>query len=691
MGAMKELLIVEDDNTVRELLRDSLISEGFNVHSEKDVEWGLKALERFAPDVLICDLLLPDGSGFDVVREHQNGNRIDPVVTIIMSGVYKGARYEAQALKAGATEFIEKPFPVSALVETLKQALGDGYPGMKTKSLGTGPIDKTKEYALSQTGEPFADDASIKEKQQVERDMTAMRSRPRNIRGDLRKTSFPQLLCQIYRWRATGALLLQKSRVKKIVYFQDGYPVFVKSNVLSECLGRVLVRATMITEEECKDSIQTMKSTGRQQGTVLIETGCLSPHNLVHGLQLQMETKIYDVFSWKQGDYQFSIQTGLSPQTIHLDASVPSLIYEGIKRHASVDALREKLRPHQNRFVDLHSNPLHRFQQLNLADDERTFLAMMNGRSRMRTVLAKSKLEEETAMQLMYALLLSEMIELGPERSTKVETETEDGKKKVARATPPPRPARKNASSAPSTLQDQEPVLEPSEIEGLDTDALRIRLTRRLQHIKKLDCFEVLGVSSSAAVDEIRRAYFALARDVHPDRMRGTPGADVLDLAAQIHQILTNAYELLIDPERREEYQKKKREDTRTGFHRGASLILLAESHYRAGEQSIAEENWGQAVKNLREAVELYPREGEFHSQLGWALFHCSRDNSDEAKAIIEKGIELNPRSEKGYLNMGRILKQEGAKEKALSYFESAIQCNPDNRATAIEMKALMG
>ena len=56
-----------------------------------------------------------------------------------------------------------------------------------------------------------------------------------------------------------------------------------------------------------------------------------------------------------------------------------------------------------------------------------------------------------------------------------------------------------------------------------------------------------------------------------------------------------------------------------------------------------------------------------------------------------EKGIELNPRSEKGYLNMGRILKQEGAKEKALSYFESAIQCNPDNRATAIEMKALMG
>ena len=48
-------------------------------------------------------------------------------------------------------------------------------------------------------------------------------------------------------------------RVKKIVYFRDGFPKSVKSNLLSECLGRVMVRERMISEDECEESLKRMR------------------------------------------------------------------------------------------------------------------------------------------------------------------------------------------------------------------------------------------------------------------------------------------------------------------------------------------------------------------------------------------------------------------------------------------------
>src|SRR5690606_24439892 len=128
--------------------------------------------------------------------------------------------------------------------------------------------------------DPLAGPDTTKERDEVERQAQHFRN-ARTARGNLKHKRFPEVLSQLYRWRATGALLLKHERVKKIVYLKDGYPIFVKSNLLSECLGRVLVRERMITEAECEESLEAMKKRKRQQGTMLIEMGIISPHNLV--------------------------------------------------------------------------------------------------------------------------------------------------------------------------------------------------------------------------------------------------------------------------------------------------------------------------------------------------------------------------------------------------------------------------
>src|SRR5262249_19794179 len=149
---------------------------------------------------------------------------------------------------------------------------------------------------------------------------------------NLRRMPFPRLLHRLYCKRATGALFLLKNKVKKIVYFKEGHPTYIKSNVLAECLGRVLVRERLITEGECEISLRRMREEKRQQGGILINMGVISPHNLKYGLELQLQIKLFDVFSWSEGEYQFRDDIQLPSDVVSLEMSNATIILEGIRR-----------------------------------------------------------------------------------------------------------------------------------------------------------------------------------------------------------------------------------------------------------------------------------------------------------------------------------------------------------------------
>src|SRR5262249_5668040 len=79
------------------------------------------------------------------------------------------------------------------------------------------------------------------------------------LRGDLRARALPWVLGELFRRRATGSLMLQNGSVRKIVYLREGAPVSVRSNILQECLGIVLVREKLISQADCDESIRRMR------------------------------------------------------------------------------------------------------------------------------------------------------------------------------------------------------------------------------------------------------------------------------------------------------------------------------------------------------------------------------------------------------------------------------------------------
>src|SRR5688572_20196163 len=115
--APKTALVVEDDKAIQTLLRDALESEGFQVMCEKDGEWGLRALSRRLPDVLITDVLLPTLGGFEIIEQLRRMPGGNHVPVIVISGIYRAAKHKklaAEKLKVSA--YFDKPFEVAAMV-----------------------------------------------------------------------------------------------------------------------------------------------------------------------------------------------------------------------------------------------------------------------------------------------------------------------------------------------------------------------------------------------------------------------------------------------------------------------------------------------------------------------------------------------------------------------------------------------
>ena len=637
---VKTALVVEDDSGIQSLVREALEGAGLQVMVEKDGDWALKALERRLPDVLLTDLLLPTISGFDLIDKLRAMPGGENVPVVVMSGIYKSTRHKKQAKDKGVTAFVDKPFKVDELVAAIKEAAGatKSRPvGRGASALPSAPKPASSARVEGMVEDPLADFDTRLEKDQVE---SASSSFPaeKTVRGNLKNKRFPEVLSQLYRWKATGALLLRRGRIKKIVYLNDGYPIFVKSNLLSECLGRILVREKMITEDECEASLETLKKqAGKQQGTVLIEAGAISPHNLVFGLQLQLEQKLFDIFSWPDGDYQFNAKIEIPTQAIHLDMSLATIVSEGVRRKFTDQQVHDLLEPFQDLYLGVHPEPSHRFQEIPLEADERNLVALIDGRRTMREVVEKSGLPKKPAQKLVYSLMAAEVIQPHARQAKKAQQPLEA----PSSSSPPPLPKKKESSAPP--LPPKKPSnAEPALIAGTFQEAatieeLRARLVERARLLKRQNHFEALGVSKRASVDEIQRAYFALAKELHPDRLRrsadGAVPADARALAEQIQNQLATAFETLSDERRRQEYVARLDQGQKTAVSEDLSKLLGAETRFRKGESAFDAGRLDDAAKCFEEAVALYPDEGEFLAALAWTYYQRAPDDGRDASS----------------------------------------------------------
>jgi two-component system, NtrC family, nitrogen regulation response regulator NtrX len=117
---MASILIVDDEPNLRRMLGRLLEEAGHDIAEAGDVSGALAALETDAPDVMLLDLALPDGSGIDVLTASRARRPDMPVVMISGRATLADA---VAATKSGAFHFIEKPLTPEAVLLTVSGAL----------------------------------------------------------------------------------------------------------------------------------------------------------------------------------------------------------------------------------------------------------------------------------------------------------------------------------------------------------------------------------------------------------------------------------------------------------------------------------------------------------------------------------------------------------------------------------------
>jgi two-component system chemotaxis response regulator CheY len=121
---MSRVLIADDASFMRQMIRDIIDSEGYEVVGEATD--GMEVVDKYKelhPDIVMMDIVMPKRSGIDAVKAIME---IAPKANVVMCSALGQETLVMEAIQAGAKDFIVKPFKPEAVLATLKKVLEKG-------------------------------------------------------------------------------------------------------------------------------------------------------------------------------------------------------------------------------------------------------------------------------------------------------------------------------------------------------------------------------------------------------------------------------------------------------------------------------------------------------------------------------------------------------------------------------------
>ena len=368
------ILVVDDNPELLTLLSSSFEEAGYTVFTAARGRTALDLARKEKPALAVVDILLPDLMGYDVAEALKRLR----IPFLLMSGVHKGGKTSMSVrAKYGAIAFFEKPFERKALLDAVRKAVPVKSPGRESLAFDVeaGPQVAEAAEAMQLTARIDLQSGSMKgtsplQLRPMDREqLNRLRSIPPTIssrrihtgpispasqpdpalqplgekdgirRGEV-KDNLPHLLAAFYNAKETGELGLMKGQVKKIIFFEAGYPVFALSNLVADRLGHFLVRAGKIDEQTLKQAAEKAVVRKQRTGDALITMGVLTEEERLYYIGQQIKSILYSLFAWEEGAFTLSFQARARKEAIKLDIHPANLIMRGVKKLYKPDRLK---------------------------------------------------------------------------------------------------------------------------------------------------------------------------------------------------------------------------------------------------------------------------------------------------------------------------------------------------------------
>jgi hypothetical protein len=180
--------------------------------------------------------------------------------------------------------------------------------------------------------------------------------------------NLPDLINAFHLAQQTGELTLQKGKVKKTIYFEQGRPCFAISNLVTDRLGPFLVRVGKITLAQLELCQAAADQTGRRTGDILVEMKLLDDTEKLYYLAQQVKAIAYSAFGWEEGEYRMHFTDRAAAEQVKIDLHPANLITRGVKKLYKPERLfrllaaEDRLAPSQQPAYGLHEVELERWE-----------------------------------------------------------------------------------------------------------------------------------------------------------------------------------------------------------------------------------------------------------------------------------------------------------------------------------------
>ncbi len=121
--SIRKILVIEDDDNFREMLKQILEVEGYKVIEASDGRTALKILQEENPDLIITDIIMEDIDGLEIIMEIKEDRPTRPIIAISGGGSIGPSAYLSSAKVLGADHTFTKPFSFEDIQSTLKELL----------------------------------------------------------------------------------------------------------------------------------------------------------------------------------------------------------------------------------------------------------------------------------------------------------------------------------------------------------------------------------------------------------------------------------------------------------------------------------------------------------------------------------------------------------------------------------------
>jgi tetratricopeptide (TPR) repeat protein len=453
------------------------------------------------------------------------------------------------------------------------------------------------------------------------------------------------VLANAARTAASGILTATRGKHRRLVCIQKGRVVFVASNVLEEQLNAMLVTKKLLTKDERDLFQREAEATGTQFAMLLIQKKRLSPDELYEFARERTRELLFSTLEWTDGEFSFSQGQPKLEGELTVELPCISLLFEHAQRYpSSITVVRKRIG--SNKMRPIPTDQAEQVRKL-LKLDERALQVLQHSRGSLtvRELVARVEGSTEEVLRTLYALMQVGVL----------------------------RPAK----------DSEMPRMEAAE------SISRQEVLGRLERIDEADHYAVLGLPHKSSTEEIREAYYYLARRYHPDRFRTGHLQDLLDRMESYFTKVTEAYNTLFDPDRRTHYDEEQLSSTSSkSSEPQQDTAYLARQNYARGKLLVDKKQLSDAVRFFENAVELDPSKALYHLDLGRILILNPR-RRPEAEEFLNKSVAMNPALVEAYLALGELYEKTDRVERAVSSYEEALRWEPTHETAQERLAAL--